>query len=172
MELGAMVCTPRAPTCDACPLASQCRARPDDPEAYPAAKAKAKTPTVRAVTIVVERAEKLLLVRRPPRGLWGGLWEPPMRELDAGERPAEAAARVVKSCTGLDVADIQALDRFEHVLTHRRMQFHAFRARAPRGRVRLDGYDAARWQPRAGLGALGIAAWTRRILDAHLQEQT
>ncbi len=96
-----------------------------------------------------------------------------MREIEKRERPVEAAARVAKVCTGLDVSDIQPLDRFEHVLTHRRMQFHAFAARARRGaRLRLDGYDAARWQPRARATSLGVAAWTRRLLGATSQEQT
>jgi hypothetical protein len=94
-----------------------------------------------------------------------------MREMEKGERPVAAAARVAKACTGLELLNIQALDRFEHVLTHRRMQFHAFIGRARRGaRLALDGYDAARWQPRGRATALGIAAWTRRLLATQLHE--
>jgi A/G-specific adenine glycosylase len=178
MELGALVCTPRTPACARCPLREHCRAHESGaPESYPAPKAKAKPPSVRAVAIVIERDDALLLLRRPPRGLWGGLWEPPMGEIEKRERPVAAAARVAKACTGLELLNIQALDRFEHVLTHRRMQFHAFVARARRGaRLALDGYDAARWQPRARATALGVAAWTRRLLarsspDEELQEK-
>jgi A/G-specific adenine glycosylase len=160
MELGATVCTPRAPGCSRCPLAAPCRAR-DRAEEFPAPKTKKPPRAVDAVTVLAERDGKLLLVRRPPTGLWGGLWEPPMREMARGEKPEAAAARVAKSCTGLTLSNIQSIDRFDHVLTHRRMRFHAFSARA-RGRVRLDGYDAHRWTARAT--DLGIAAWTRRLL--------
>jgi A/G-specific adenine glycosylase len=173
MELGALVCTPRAPDCAACPVAADCGARAaGDPERYPAPKAKAKLPSVRAVAIVVERGDALLLVRRPPRGLWGGLWEPPMGELEPRERPADGAARVAKACTGLELGDVRKLDEFDHVLTHCRMRFVAFAGRARRGaRVALDGYDAARWQPRERVDALGVAAWSRRLLATKMQEK-
>ena len=174
MELGATVCTPRLPDCAGCPLSAHCRARAADAvEQHPGAKRKKRPRAVDAVTVLAERDGKLLLVRRPPTGLWGGLWEPPMGELARGAgdashaRAQAAAARMAKRCTGLELIDIQPLDRFEHVLTHRRMRFFAFRARA-RGRVRLDGYDAARWQSRADAGALGIAAWTRRLLQKEM----
>jgi A/G-specific adenine glycosylase len=168
MELGAMVCTPRAPGCSKCPLATLCRARAEAAvEQYPGAKTKKEPRAVDAVAVLAERDGKLLLVRRPPTGLWGGLWEPPMREIARGETPAAAAARVTKACTGLTLSDIESVDRFDHVLTHRRMRFHVVRA-AARGRLKLDGYDAARWQPRRDAVDLGVAAWTRRLLDNRL----
>jgi A/G-specific adenine glycosylase len=167
MELGATVCTPQAPACDACPLAASCGARAERAvEKYPAPKVKAAVRAIDQVTVVVERGEKLLLVRRPPTGLWGGLWEPPTRELLRGERPADAAGRVARECAGLSVSGIEPLDRFEHVLTHRRMRFAAFRARAKASERARAGasYDAARWlAPEAAL-ALGVSAWTQRLL--------
>jgi A/G-specific adenine glycosylase len=172
MELGAMVCTPKSPACSRCPLAASCRARAEGAvERYPAPKTKKPPRAVDAVAVLAERDGKLLLVRRPPSGLWGGLWEPPWQPVRAPGRAAPSvtvAAHVAKTCTGLELADIQSVDRFDHVLTHRRMRFHVFRARA-RGRLKLDGYDAARWQPRARAAELGVAAWTRRLL---LQKET
>jgi A/G-specific adenine glycosylase len=163
MELGALVCTPRAPGCLLCPLAERCAAHARGvEEQYPAPKKKAAPRPVDAVTLLLERRGALLLVRRPPAGLWGGLWEPPTGEIAAGEEPEAAARRVAKKCTGLALADIQAVTRFEHVLSHRRMCFHVFRA-VPRGRVRLDGYDAVKWLPRANARELGVAAWTWRL---------
>jgi A/G-specific adenine glycosylase len=174
MELGATVCTPKSPACARCPLGAWCRARAAGAvEHHPGPKVKKAPRAVDAVAVLAERDGKLLLVRRPPAGLWGGLWEPPMREIARGETPVAAAARVAKACTGLLLSDIQSFDRFEHVLSHRRMRFHVFRARA-RGRLKLDGYDAARWQSRTQLAngragdALGVAAWTRRLLESPL----
>src|SRR5581483_4264667 len=165
MELGALVCVPRAPACLVCPLAKQCAAHARGvEEQFPAPKKKKAPRPVDAVALLLERRGRLLLVRRPPAGLWGGLWEPPTGELRPGEEPARAARRVAKSCTGLGLADIQAVTRFEHVLSHRRMCFHVFQA-APRGRIRLEGYDAAQWLPRANANELGVAAWTWRLFD-------
>ena len=116
------------------------------------------------MAVLVERDGKLLFVRRPPSGLWGGLWEPPWRAAggDEGHAPIDdaAAARVAKRCTGLALTNIQSIGTFEHVLTHRRMQFHVFAARG-RGRVALDGYDAARWRS-ARRGARRRRAGARR----------
>lgn len=161
MELGATVCTPRAPDCARCPLAAHCRGR-ERAEELPAPKTRRPPRTVDAVTVLLERRGRRLLVRRPPTGLWGGLWEPPMRELARDERPESAAARVATACTGLTPSRIQPLASFEHVLTHRRMRFHAFSADA-RGRVALDGYDAYQWAPRDH--DLAVAAWTKRLLQ-------
>jgi hypothetical protein len=44
------------------------------------------------------------------------------------------------------------------------MRFHVFAARG-RGRLALDGYDAARWLPRVDALGIGVAAWTRRVLQ-------
>jgi hypothetical protein len=51
---------------------------------------------------------------------------------------------------------------FEHVLTHRRMRFHPFRARA-RGRLRVTGYEASRWVAKAN--EVGVAAWAARLIN-------
>jgi len=166
MELGATVCTPRAPACLACPLRGICEAqRRGRAEALPPSRKKTPTRTVQQVTVLIERRRRWLLVRRPAAGLWGGLWEPPTGELAPDERPAEGAARMVQHSTGLRVDSVELIREFDHVLTHRRMSFHAFRARAE-GRVRLTDYEAARWLP-VGSAArdVGVAAWAARLLD-------
>jgi A/G-specific adenine glycosylase len=165
MELGALVCTPRAPACLVCPLVRSCAAHARGAEEkFPAPKTKKPPRPVDTVALLLERRGALLLCRRPPRGLWGGLWEPPTGELERGEPPEAGARRVAKSCIGLDLRNIQAVTRFEHVLSHRRMCFHVFRA-APRGRLRLSGYDAAKWSSRENAKELGVAAWTSRLFE-------
>jgi len=165
MELGATVCTPRAPECARCPIDGLCGARGDgNPERWPAPKRRAEPRPVEQVTVLVERDGKLLLMRRPPAGLWGGLWEPPTGERARGERADRAATRVARASAGVDLEMVEPLERFEHVLTHRRMRFSAFRARG-RGRARAAaGYDAVRWLPVAEALELGVSAWTKRLL--------
>jgi A/G-specific adenine glycosylase len=170
MELGATVCTPASPGCSRCPLVTLCRARANDAvEQHPAPKTKKRPRAVDAVALLVERDGKLLLVRRPPTRLWGGLWEPPWKPVAASERAPDATivARVAKGCIGLALADIQSVGTYDHVLTHRHMRFHVFAARG-RGRVKLDGWEAARWQTRAAALDAGVAAWTRRLLQKEL----
>ena len=79
MDLGALICTPRRPRCGACPLADGCAARALGWEsAYPAPKPRRELPT-RATRLLLLRAADgaVLLERRPPVGIWGGLWSFP-----------------------------------------------------------------------------------------------
>jgi A/G-specific adenine glycosylase len=74
MDLGATVCRPRGPLCEACPLAGDCRARAAGaPETWPRRAAKADRPHRHGVVFVTVRAGAVALVRRPPKGLLGGM---------------------------------------------------------------------------------------------------
>ena len=78
MELGALVCTPVAPRCGECPLASICEAkRLGLQEQMPAHAPSPATTAVREAAIVVRRGERVLLVQRPDNGRWAKMWEFP-----------------------------------------------------------------------------------------------
>jgi A/G-specific adenine glycosylase len=79
MELGATVCTPRAPSCPRCPLSSSCAGR-RAPGSYPAPRARPRAREERLDVALILRAGRVQLVRREPRGLLAGMWElPPAR---------------------------------------------------------------------------------------------
>lgn len=85
MDLGAMICTPRRPRCLACPLADSCAAHAQGREiAYPEPKPRRELP-VRATRMLLLRTigGEVLLERRPPVGVWGGLWSFPECPLEA-----------------------------------------------------------------------------------------
>ncbi len=88
MDLGATVCRYPTPRCEECPIAGDCRARIEGRQAaLPAAKRKrAARRTKTAVMLVARRASEVLLVQRPPSGIWGGLWcLPEFEHRDAAE---------------------------------------------------------------------------------------
>ncbi len=78
IELGALICKPRSPLCDQCPLASDCLGK-SSPLTYPVKKAKAPIPTRHAVAYFVQRGgdQAILLRRRAEKGLLGGMIEIP-----------------------------------------------------------------------------------------------
>lgn len=95
MDLGATVCTPKRPACALCPWNDGCAARASgSPEVYPRRAAKAARPTREGVAFVAVRADgAVLLRRRPPKGLLGGMSEPPgtvWRPLGEAAASAEA----------------------------------------------------------------------------------
>ena len=74
MDLGAMICRPRSPACLACPLVADCAARATGaPETWPRKTAKAARPHRHGVVFVLWRGDAVALVRRPAKGLLGGM---------------------------------------------------------------------------------------------------
>ncbi len=74
MDVGSAICTSRAPACLACPLVAHCAATASgEPYRWPARKAKTARPTRRGLAFWLQAGDEVLLVRRPPRGLLGGM---------------------------------------------------------------------------------------------------
>ena len=115
MELGATVCTPRSPRCEACPIAEWCRARSlGVQEDRPRPGRRAAVPEEAVETAVVFRADgATLLVRRPDHGLLGGLWEPP------GEHRPPGVQAVID-----DADPGPPLPPVTHAFTHKRVTYH------------------------------------------------
>ena len=145
MDLGATICTPRAPKCLLCPLRDGCAAyEAGDQELYPVKPAKAVKPVRHGTIFWARHGGDVLLVRRPPRGLLGG-----MRALPTGPWTAEPP--------GLEGAPAPAHwslgnARIEHVFTHFRLQLVL--ATATIGRHAAP--DGAEWWPIESLADAGL----------------
>jgi len=86
MDLGATVCTRARPRCGDCPLSADCRALAlDDPARYPAPRPRKALPVrVRHMLLLTTPVGEILLQKRPPAGIWGGLWSfPEFDDVDA-----------------------------------------------------------------------------------------
>lgn len=170
MELGATVCLPQRPRCDDCPVRTHCRARDEGvAETLPKKRAVKESPAVNWISVRVRDRTagggRVLLVRRLPEGLWGGLWEFPSGEAGNGEILEEAALRTLVERTGLLPDRIQAITTFDHVLSHLRLRIHLFDARAE-GRLELSEYDAAAWLGPDEVATRGVAAWMQPLLSS------
>jgi A/G-specific adenine glycosylase len=158
MELGATICIPRAPRCEICPLAGACVARREGREReLPVVKKKAKSPVVKMTAAIARQPERgrFVLARRPPEGLFGGLWEPPM--IEGRGKAAEEALR----SAGLSAQKRLGLVR--HVLTHRVLEVAVIEAVASKRLSPIPPYEEVAWAtpgPERGLSTLA-----RRILE-------
>jgi len=142
MDLGATVCVRVRPRCEACPLAIRCEARRQARvDALPAPRPARAGATRRAEWVLATAGAAVLLERRPPAGLWGGLWslpefEPP-RAVPAGAR---ADAPIVDPRTvsdwlaarvGREAGTAAPHARVRHAFTHFRLQARVWRCALP-----------------------------------------
>ncbi len=154
MDLGATLCTRSRPACTVCPIAAGCRAcRLGIQARLPAPRPKRDRPRRRRIVLVVEDPEgRVLLERRPPEGIWGGLFSLP--ELGAGEDPLEWS----RARCGARAAAAEALARIEHAFTHFDLELDPVRVRlAEAPRTIMDSADRL-WYNAGSATAVGIAA--------------
>lgn len=116
--------------------------------------------------LIARRADSVLLVRRPPSGIWGGLWSLPEQPLDMPcAESVEAAALEMAARAGLGLESGRPLDVLEHAFTHFRLRVHPYLARVgDQGAYRAA--DADRWVATADLGAAPLPGPVRRLLEA------
>jgi A/G-specific adenine glycosylase len=160
MELGALVCTPRNPRCDVCPLAVACRARAEGTaESLPRKRPKAARPVVRVVCACITDGARVLVVKRRA-GLLAGTWSLP-EAADRGARQRAAVARELAEASGVRVAGVAYRGAVRHVFTHRDVTAELFR-------VDVDAPGGAapdrRWVAPGALAALGVSTFARKTV--------
>jgi len=160
MELGAMVCTPKGPLCLLCPVQDFCRARAlGNPEGYPQKARKKMIPHVEAVSAVIRKEGKVLLQRRPPKGLLGGLWEFPNWKLENRKDPRKSLKDHLRKemKTIAKVGDL--VGTFKHTYSHFKLTLHVYGCQTP------DDKTHGRWVPVGNLHLFPMSRLHRRIAD-------
>jgi len=140
MELGALVCSPRTPDCGNCPLDPHCLALADGVVGdYPFRQKAKPIPHYETVAGIVIKKGTVLLTRRKPNGLLGGLWEFPGGRMTPDESPETACARSLKETVNLTVDDCSRITRVKHAYTHFKITVDVYICRYRSGRVKLNG---------------------------------
>ena len=146
MELGALVCTPRNPNCGACPMRPFCKAHhTGDVNVYPKRAAKRPVPQDHIAVGVVYKKDRLLITRRKPEGLLGGLWEFPGGKVVANETPQQTCIREIAEEVNLTVRVDEHLTRVRHAYTHFKIVMDVYCCQYVSGRVKLNGPVDYRW---------------------------
>lgn len=168
MELGALVCTPKRPRCDACPLAAMCKAKSQcKQEQIPLPKPQASRSVIRAdVVVVSDHKGRVLVEQRPATGLWASMWQAPTRETHdaAADTPGPlfGSRDLASLLDTLRLPDLDAMgpEEFTHQTTHRRVEFRVWRAKS---RVFAASEDR-RWVTKAELAKLALSNPQRNML--------
>ena len=163
MDLGALVCTRSKPDCGHCPLADGCAAYDRGEQSlYPGSKPKKPKPEKTTWMVILEdRQGRVLLQRRPPSGIWGGLWSLP--ELDPAYGPEELA-QACEDELGLSCGEADALAGFRHTFSHYHLHIQPVRLQVGNPTAVTDREDL-RWTHRDDALALGLPAPIRTLLS-------
>ena len=162
MDLGATLCVRSRPLCSLCPIEAECITRREHAQArIPAPRPRGAVPRRRTAFLVLRDASgALLLERRPPSGVWGGLWCFP--ECDpAADVEATCAARF-----GVRPVAITALAPIAHGFTHFRLDVHPMLVDVGTDFTRLVADPGARdWYPPGEVASLGLPTPVKHLIE-------
>jgi len=146
MELGALVCKPRNPDCDLCPVSSVCQSYlRQTVDQYPKRTPPRPIPQIHSVAGIVWKDSYVLITRRKSNGLLGGLWEFPGGKVIEGETATDACIREIREETNLDVRILGHLTQVRHAYTHFKVVMDVFICAYISGEVILNGPVDYRW---------------------------
>jgi len=161
MDLGATVCTRGQPRCEVCPLNADCAGCGSGEQSRYPGKRPARTRLLRATRMVLAVAPtgEVLLERRPPSGIWGGLWSPP--ELGADDD----VLRWCESMFGNAGAAVEQAEVFRHGFTHFDLEITPLIVRLDDAPALAGVEDGERvWYNRRAPARLGLAAPVEKLL--------
>lgn len=160
MELGALVCRPRQPQCQRCPLADRCLARRDGLTAsIPPARKKRESVDVLRVAARVEQAGQLLLVRAP-QGLFEKMWVPPSADIDHPDTAVAELEQLFSSWAQIKVGPL--LGEVRHGITFRRIRCLVYQVELTAQGV-ADG--ETRWVPSHRLADTPLPSFAHKVLE-------
>lgn len=162
MDLGATICTPRAPRCMLCPLSAPCAGQ-SIAARLPAKAPKKAKPTRRAVAFWIERPDGAVLIRRRPEsGLLGGMMEVPSSawRVDAAPEIAQALTEAP-----IPVGSAHPVGIVRHTFTHFHLELSVARAAAPSDAAAPE---SCRWVLPDGLGGLALPTVMRKVAERAL----
>jgi A/G-specific adenine glycosylase len=162
MDLGSMLCTPKDPQCPHCPLRNLCRGYlSGKPESYPPRTIKKTIPHITAISAVIQRDGKVLLNRRPPKGLLGGLWEFPNWKIKTKKNLKRQLRENVKEGFELKVKVKSLLGTFQQTYSHFKLTLHFYQCQSSNPNKNKNG----KWILIKNLDQLAMPRIHRRIAE-------
>ncbi len=160
MDLGSLVCTRVDPCCRSCPLVLDCLAHAKgETLAFPHPKPKRTLPSREAWFLILHNpAGEVLLERRPPTGIWGGLWSLP--ECQATEDPLDWCREYL----GSEAELVEKLPTRRHTFSHFKLEMKPLRLRLVTWPARVADRDDLRWHNPGPALAVGLPAPVSRLL--------
>ena len=173
MDLGARVCLPRRPQCEACPVASECDAHHLHHETrFPKRRPRKPIPHRDIVAgIIWSQAPfspdaRILIAQRKRDDMLGGLWEFPGGHVEEGETFEDALARELEEELGISVSEIVPFMTVKHTYTHFRMSLHVYHCQHTGGTPQTIDCADWHWVFPGEFDNYAFPTADRKILDA------
>ena len=164
MDLGATLCTRARPDCARCPLTGRCVAQVQERQrALPAPRPRQELPT-RTTTLlaILDPSGAILLERRPPSGIWGGLWSLP--ETGVSSSDIGSLADWCQDRFGVQPERVERLAERRHTFSHYHLRIELARIELGAYPSRVQDGSGWCWSTLETIGDLGLPAPIARIL--------
>lgn len=171
MELGALVCTPQKPNCPLCPINFFCQAYQtlEDPSVLPVRGPTKDKPHYNVAIGIIWKKGKILIDRRPEKGLLGGLWEFPGGKQEAGETLEECLEREIREEMNIKIRVQGPFLTVPHAYSHFKITLHSFQCQHLEGEPRPKKAIDWKWVAPEDLRKYPFPKANKIILDALLE---
>ncbi len=177
MDLGATVCTRSQPDCGPCPVTKKCYARLNgEQKNYPGSKPRVSLPQKNVVMAMIQNDQnEVLLLQRPPTGIWGGLWcfpeleqaatKNPDRDMDETNNKTDDITGWAKRTLDIEITTNPAWPTMKHSFTHFHLTITPVPARLLRLRPGIMENPGAVWYNPCKPDQRGLAAPVKKLLE-------
>lgn len=163
MDLGATVCTRSKPVCDKCPLATACTAFLTQTAAnFPTPKKAKALPIKQLVFLLLHNNQQVLLEKRPPTGIWGGLWSLP-------EFVSEDAALDWCAANNLQIKEKHSYNKQRHTFSHYYLDYTPLFIETNSSMNSVQEVDRIIWCDRQQFNKIGLATPIKQLLQRHFK---
>jgi A/G-specific adenine glycosylase len=168
MDLGATLCTPKNPACLICPWQAHCQAYNLGVQSeLPMSERRAPLPhKVIGVAVIWNDQDQLLIDRRKPEGLLGGLWEFPGGKVEPGETIEACIQREIQEELGIEISVGDRLTVVDHTYSHFRVTLNVHHCRYIAGEPQTIECDEIRWVTVQELDQYPFPKANLHIIDA------
>lgn len=159
MDLGATLCTRTKPACERCPVSSDCLALSDGKVLeLPTPKARKTLPVRDTVMLIIKKDNAIMLEKRPPTGIWGGLWSLP--ECD----DIEAVPEQCLQRWGIRIKTLKSLSPWHHTFSHYQLNVYPYEVMPEKSSATVMDHQQTIWYNSSQTNKRGLAAPVIRIL--------
>jgi A/G-specific adenine glycosylase len=161
MDLGAMICVRSQPRCESCPLTACCVAyQQKNVRAYPVPKPRKVLPKKHVFILALHNAaQEILLIKRPPTGIWGSLWSLP--ECPTPDKlPAWCKQQLASQ-----VKNIEQLPDITHTFSHFQLTMTPIKAEITKSSLRAMEDEQQIWYNSNNTHTIGLPAPIQKLLE-------